>query len=270
MAFQALTLLLLQFSERPQVPGNPVREMSTFSSECHFAAIRDIHTWFSLSVWLLIHMGRGKKGPGLVRAKSLPLGCGYWGAVTGLGTNSLHQGMKLKSENHSPQTEPAAPRAAHHPSVHPKTSWGFPHIISEPDMGVPQAESQLRESKETAAVSENEIWKVPVMSAGHWRLSQRCDHIQHKTQIPLHKIIHIFLGSEWSQQKEIAVKASRDLKIKTEKCRGVCCSSSWICEASKDWNGGCATSLTKPDTLDSYIRVNDLLAPNRIQDVQFP
>lgn len=42
MAFQTPNLLLSQISERPQVPGNPVRERSTSSSECHFAAIRDV------------------------------------------------------------------------------------------------------------------------------------------------------------------------------------------------------------------------------------
>lgn len=87
-----------------------------------------------------------------------------------------------------------------------------------------------------------------VMFAGPWRLTQRRDQTQHKTQILLHKIIHILPGSESSRQKQIAVKASRDLKTSTDRCTGVFCSSSWIYETFKDWNVSYAASLSKPDT----------------------
>lgn len=50
MAFHTPNLLLLQISERPQVPGNLVREMSTFSSACHCCHQR-CHTFGFLSVY---------------------------------------------------------------------------------------------------------------------------------------------------------------------------------------------------------------------------
>lgn len=199
-------------------------------------------------------MGRGKEGPGLVRAKS---DCAHWGAVPHPGIcgphSSQHQGQalipctkqwdwSLKAASHRLSRQHQQPPTTTCPS--PKQAEAFHVWFQSWTWGVPQAESRLQKNcKKTAAVSENEIcqyWKCGDIC---WPLeTQRCDQTQHNAQIPLHEIINIFLGSELSQQ--IAVKASRDLKTRTERCRGVCCSSSWTCEAFTDWNDGYATSLT--------------------------
>lgn len=150
--------------------------------------------------------------------------------ASGSGTNSLHQAMRLKSESSFPQTEQATPTASHHHLSIPKASWGFPCGISELDMGCTTSwVSTAKKLQENCSCLRE--WDLSVLKVWWYLLALGDSEMwSNPAQCPdsFAWIINIFLGSELSQQ--IAVKASRDLKTRTERCRGVCCSSSWICE----------------------------------------